>query len=203
MTSFSWVLCFVTLKPEVAVSSVFPISHRFWPVSFRLTTPGRLSAGCVRSVPRSLLSSPCVCIFTALPAPAPPPSSPWPGYMTGEPTSPNMCMWRCVCVLSQAFVGHKKQPHWESDRGLTFQSGPAQKPCLWMLYYSGVCKENTEFVQYIHIYKKEKSTGECRHKAIIMHHRTIHESGRRCSSLKRFKVFNLKHMASCGWLRQL
>lgn len=54
--------------------------------------------------------------------------------------------------------------------------------------------------------KNVVSTGECRHKAITMHYRikskSIHESGLHDNTLKRFKVFNLKHAASCGQLRQ-
>ncbi len=101
------------LKPEVAVSSVFFISckHFIKEAAQQNPTESGLSArewqqqhGCrgdmreaAFSIPRSLLSSPCVCISPVSTARLHT-SPPWPGYMTGELTSPSWCVCVCVCL---------------------------------------------------------------------------------------------------------
>ncbi len=110
-TSFSWAprleargwsqLSFPHFLKTFYQSGSSAESHWIWPVGLRLTTTGQLSAGhergCVFYPSFPPLISMCL-HFSSSTCPPLHTSSPWPGYMTGELTSPSMCVCECVCV---------------------------------------------------------------------------------------------------------
>lgn len=116
-TSFSWAVCFQArgcsrlrfphFLQTFYQSGSLAESHRIWPVSWRVTTTGRLSA-CERLPFLSLVPSSHLHVSAFLQLHLQPSH-----FFTLTRGS-----WHAEHVFSEAFVDHKKKPHLGSDGGL-------------------------------------------------------------------------------------